>query len=53
MLSYLYLHKDLGMPIRFNVSSHFYYQAGQWLCNNAINTMAKTEMLDKTNGEGR
>ncbi len=25
----LFLHKDLGMPIRFNVSPHFYYLAGQ------------------------
>jgi hypothetical protein len=49
----LFLHKDLGMPIRFNVSPHFYYQAGQWLCNNTINTLVNTEMLDKINGEGQ
>ncbi len=48
----LFLHKDLGMPIRFNVSPHFYYQAGQRLCNNTINTLENTEMKDKSNGEG-
>jgi hypothetical protein len=41
------------MPIRFNVSPHFYYQAGQRLCNNTINTLENTEMLDKSNGEGQ
>jgi hypothetical protein len=49
----LFLRKDLGMPITFNLSPHFYYQAGQWLCNNTINTLVNTEMLDKTNGEGQ
>jgi hypothetical protein len=47
----LFLHKDLGMPIRFNVSPHFYYQAGVQLCTNTINIMENTEMLDKSNGE--
>jgi hypothetical protein len=38
----LYLHKDLGMPIRLT-----------WLCNNAINMLVHTEMLDKSYGESR
>ncbi len=33
----LYLHKALGMPINLTVSPHFYYQAAQLPCNNAIN----------------
>ena len=48
----LFLHKDLGMPIRFNVSPHFYYLAGIQLCTNAINVLENTEMKDKSNGEG-
>ncbi len=44
---------ELGMPIRFNVSLHFYYLAGVQLCINAINIKVNTEMLDKTNGEGQ
>jgi hypothetical protein len=49
----LFLHKELGMPIRFNVSPHFYYLAGVQLCINAINIKVNTEVLDKTNGEGQ
>jgi hypothetical protein len=48
----LFLHKDLGMPIRFNVSPHFYYLAGVHLCTNAINVLENTEMMDKSYGEG-
>jgi hypothetical protein len=44
----LLLHKGLGMPIRLNVSPHFYYQAGVLLYINAINVKVNTEMLDKT-----
>jgi hypothetical protein len=48
----LFLHKELGMPIRLNVSPHFYYLAGVQLCINAINIMVNTDMMDKFNGEG-
>jgi hypothetical protein len=47
----LFLHKDLGMPIRLSVSPHFYYLAGVQLCTNAINIKVNTEMLDKSHGE--
>jgi hypothetical protein len=47
----LFLHKDLGMPIKLSVSPHFYYLADVQLCTNAINIKVNTEMLDKSNGE--
>jgi hypothetical protein len=46
----LHLHKALGMPIKLTVSPHFYYQAAQWPCNNAINMLANTKLLDKSHG---
>jgi hypothetical protein len=49
----LHLHKALGMPINLTVSPHFYYQAAQWPCNNAINMLANTELLDKSHGSAK
>ena len=49
----LHLHKALGMPINLTVSPHFYYQAAQWPCNNAINLLANTELLDKSHGTAK
>jgi hypothetical protein len=49
----LHLHKALGMPINLTVSPHFYYQAAQWPCNNAINMLANTELLDKSHGTAK
>jgi hypothetical protein len=43
----------LGMPINLTVSPHFYYQAAQWPCNNAINMLANTELLDKSHGSAK
>ncbi len=47
----LYLHKDLGMSIRLTVSPHFYSQAAQWPCNNAISMLTNTELLDRSYAE--
>jgi hypothetical protein len=49
----LYLHKALGMPINLTVLPHFYHQAAQWPCNNAINMLANTELLDKSHGAAK
>ncbi len=41
------------MPINLTVSPHFYYQAAQWPCNNVINMLAHTELLDKSHGAAK
>jgi hypothetical protein len=46
--AFLYLHKELGLPVRLTVSPHFYYQAAQWPCQNAINMLVNNELADKT-----
>jgi hypothetical protein len=45
--NFLYLHQDLVIPDRPTVSSHFYYQATQWQCNNMIDMLASKELTDK------
>ncbi len=44
----LYLHQDLAIPDRPTVSSHFYYQAAQWQCNNMIDMLSNNELTDKS-----
>jgi hypothetical protein len=45
--NFLYLHQHLAIPDRPTVSSHFYYQAVQWQCNNMIDMLANNELTDK------
>jgi hypothetical protein len=37
----------LAIPDRPMVSSHFYYQAAQWQCNNMIDMLSNNELTDK------
>jgi hypothetical protein len=46
--AFIYLHKALSMPVRFTVSPHFYYQAAQWPCKNAINMLVNNEHADRS-----
>jgi hypothetical protein len=46
--TFLYLHKDLGIPDKPTVSTHFYFQAAQWQCNNVIDILSKSEFTDKS-----
>jgi hypothetical protein len=45
--NFLYLHHYLAIPDRPTVSSHFYYQAVQWQCNNMIDMLSNNELTDK------
>jgi hypothetical protein len=51
--NFLHLHKAIGITIILTVLPHFYYQAAQWPCNNAINLLANTELLDKSHGSAK
>jgi hypothetical protein len=46
--TFLYLHKDLGIPDKPTVSPHFYYQAAQWQCNNVIDMLSRSELTGKS-----
>ncbi len=46
--TFLYLHKDLGIPDKHTVSPHSYFQAAQWQCNNVIDMLSRSELAYKS-----
>jgi hypothetical protein len=42
----LNLQQIIGMPVKLNISPHFYYLAAQWPCKNSINMLSLNELSD-------